>query len=172
MFDRSINPDAKILLVAEAPVHPRVLKPYATGEEAELAKMLHEAGIIRADCHMTTASPVNFSGPKNEAKRFFIKYTPAFQVPKPELSEGVGHLDAVISELRPNLIIALGELALWATTGEMGITKWRGSILQHPRLQCKVLPTYAPDVIMRKWDWRYIAVQDFRRAARQAAAVL
>ena len=168
MFERSINPDAKILIVAEAPVHPRVLKPYSAGEETELAKMLHEAGIIRTDCHMTTVSPVNFSGPKNETKRFFVKYTPAFQVPKPEVAEGVQHLDAVISDLRPNLIIALGELALWATTGEMGITKWRGSILDHSRLQCKVLPTYAPDVIMRKWDWRYIAVQDFRRAERES----
>jgi uracil-DNA glycosylase len=144
------------------------MRPFQAGEGQELNKMLHEAGIIRTDCHVTYVHPKAVPGREAKA-RFFARYTPTVQVPKADVGESIHNLFVLIDELKPTLIIALGELSLWALTGEMGITKWRGSILQDQVHGVKVIPTYSPDVIIRKWDWRYIAVQDLRRAAGEAA---
>lgn len=72
---------------------------------------------------------------------------------------------------QPDVIIALGNVALWALTGNWGITSWRGS-----ELKCtlslalpyapKVIPTYHPALILRQWTWRQTAVHDLRRARR------
>jgi DNA polymerase len=171
MIERSINPNAKILIVGDCPSRSDMLaaRPFASGDGQELNKMLHEAGIIRTDCHLTYVMPKPVPG--REPARFFEKYTRAYQVPSVALQEGIDNLFHLIVDLNPNLIIALGELPLWALTGEMGITKWRGSILTTSATECfevKLIPTYAPDVVQRKWDWRYIAVQDFRRAAQES----
>jgi uracil-DNA glycosylase family 4 len=167
MLEKSINPDAKILIIGDCPSRADALasRPFASGDGMELNKMLHEAGIIRTDCHITYVMPKPVPG--REPSRFFERYTKAYQVPSIALQENIDKLNVIIEELSPNLIIALGELPLWVLTGETGITKWRGSVLAS-HTGCKLIPTYSPDVIQRKWDWRFIAVQDFRRAATEA----
>lgn len=161
---------ARIMLVGEAPSRNEALsgKMYSSTSGKELGKMLHEAGLLLSDCYVTSVCRVPIGG-KQETKRFFTKLTKLYQVPLPEVSEGLELLKKEIGRVQPDLIIALGDLALWALTGELGITKWRGSLLQtSPDFYgTKVIPTYAPDVVQRKWDWRFIAVQDFRRCATE-----
>ena len=131
--------------------------------------MLHEAGIMRTDCHMTYVCQQQMPikrGQKAEL-RFFVKHTKKYQVPKAEVATGKEQLLNLINELNPTLIIALGELSLWALTGEIGITKWRGSVLEMSTGH-KVVPTYSPEVVCRKWDWRFICVQDLRRAEKES----
>lgn len=166
MLERSVG-EGRILIVGEAPSRGDFLanRPFVGMTGKELDRMLHEAGILRTDCHLTYVCEKPVAG--FETKKYFEKYTKAYQVPKVEVLDGMNKLQAVIEELQPTLIIALGDLSLWALTGELGITKWRGSVLETPN-GFKVVPTYSPDVISRKWDWRFIAVQDLRRAKGEA----
>lgn len=177
MIERAVG-EGKILLVGEAPSRSDWLanKPFMGQSGKELDKMLHEAGIMRSDCHITYVCQKQMPKKRreSEAKRFFEKHTKKYQVPKAEVATGKELLQKLIVELKPTLIITLGELALWAVTGEVGITKWRGSVLEteldtgEGSNYFKVVPTYAPDVVCRKWDWRFIAVQDFRRAEKES----
>ena len=148
--------------------------PFAGNSGAELHKMLHEAGFIAADCfltyvslkRLTTNEKLLFAKNKTEAAKAGL--TSLFeQYPTTPLVVALEEFNQTVERVQPNLIIALGETALWATTGNSGITKWRGSVLKG-LTGVKVIPTYAPDKVCIKWDWRWIAVQDLRRAFRES----
>ena len=157
---------AEIMIVGEAPGQSEVAhnRPFVGASGQELDRMLHEAGILRADCYLTNVCRIK--PPNNKIDKFFLKKTKAHVVPGPEIEAGIAHLQAEIEEVKPKLIIALGETALWALTGESGIGKWRGSQLTYTGADhtCYLLPTYHPAMILRQWSWRFIGVLDLRRA--------
>ena len=171
--------NATVMIVGEGPTRNDALAGhiFSGNSGKDLTKMLHEVGMLQTECYITSVCRQNIPG--WDSKKYFIKHTKAYQVPKPEVTEGRELLLAEIASVKPNLIIALGELALWALTGESGITKWRGSILEmkfpaKPSPQAcefkpyKIIPTYAPEVVQRKYDWRFIAVQDLRRCEKES----
>ena len=85
--------------------------------------------------------------------------------------EGIKNAHKVIDSIQPNVIIALGDLALWALTGERGIMKWRGSIMESNEINgkvYKVIPAYNPAFVQRNWTTRWITIQDHRRAFHQS----
>src|SRR5260221_5020737 len=91
-----------------------------------------------------------------------------------ELYDGYAELQKEIANVRPNIIIPVGNLSMWAVTGKWGIKKWRGSMLYAdvPSPQpsgtldhCKVIPSYHPAYVLRDWSARNITVSDLRRAA-------
>ena len=135
MIERAVG-EGKILLVGEAPSRSDWLanRPFQGSSGKELDHMLHEAGIMRTDCHITYVCQGMLPKKRGESdiKRFFLKHTKKYQVPKDEVAAGRQVLLELIEELQPTLIITLGELALWAVTDEVGITKWRGSVLEAP----------------------------------------
>ena len=135
--------------------------------------MLHEVGILQTEVYLTSVCRKNVVG--WDSKKYFSKYTPANQHPVIEVIEGLEILRQEIIDVKPNLIISLGELSLWALTGQRGITKWRGSIMEASIFNeagdgyCpKIVPIYSPDAIARKYDWRFIAVQDLRRCEKES----
>lgn len=69
----------------------------------------------------------------------------------------------------PNLIIALGNTALWALCGRTGITKLRGTthISTHCVSGYKLLPTYHPAAVLRQWELRPTTVLDLGKAGRE-----
>lgn len=168
---------AKVLVVGDAASADDEWKmaPFSGGLGNELTKMLHEAKILQSECRMTLVLPYRPS--KGQVTNHFTK------VKKLAGELGLGHFkngyyydDAIdihlqqlqleIERVQPTVIIALGELALWALTGEQGLTSWRGSLLDcslQPGI-CTI-PTYHPSSIMRSWDWRAIAVRDLQRAS-------
>ncbi len=70
----------------------------------------------------------------------------------------------------PNLIIGLGNTALWALCGRTGVSKLRGTT--HVTTHCvsgyKLLPTYHPAAILREWSNRPTVVFDLIKARREA----
>jgi len=70
----------------------------------------------------------------------------------------------------PNLIIGLGNTALWALCGRTGITKIRGTtqLTTHCVSGYKLLPTYHPAAILRQWENRPTAIIDLAKAKREA----
>jgi len=82
-----------------------------------------------------------------------------------EYSHHIKTLHAALTALKPNLIVALGNTALWALGLTPSIGKLRGNIVQSHF--GKVLPTYHPASIMRKWSNRTIMLFDLLKAKRE-----
>lgn len=171
------------MIVGEAPGENEVREkvPFVGMSGDELTRMLKEAGIDRSQCFITNVCRVR--PPENDITAFIAQSKKAVtnqHVPcrdkmvLPYITAGVDLLKQEIALCRPNVIIALGNLALWALTGNWGITSWRGSELladlELPGLDYKpkVLPAYHPAAILRQYSWRPVAVHDFRRAAKMA----
>lgn len=169
--------DALIAIVGEAPGvdEEREGKPFVGLSGKELTRMLGDAGIAREACLIINIC--NERPPANDIEQFFYSKTeaklleePLFQgrFPKPPIKNGIQEARKLLALSPRNVIIALGDTALWALTGLEGITKWRGSILSTLD-GSKCVSTFHPASVLRTWAQRPIAVQDIRRAAREAS---
>jgi uracil-DNA glycosylase family 4 len=128
----------------------------------ELGKMLHEAGILRTECYHSVVlrhRPLggNLEGLFDKKKRTV----------HPKISEGIAKLEEEIAQVQPHIIVALGDLALFALYGETSVDTWRGSLLQHSS-GAKLIPTYSPASVQRNWEWRAVAVHDLRKVLRES----
>ena len=161
--------DADIMIVGEAPGENEVKQgiPFVGSSGQEMDRMLNEAGILRNDCFITNVCSTRPQG--NKIDKYYLVNTPKNRVPGPEIVQGIKDLQANILQVRPKVIIAFGDTALWALTGERGIVKWRGSQMEYYQedFSCTVLPSYHPAAILRQWSWRFAGVIDLRRAARE-----
>jgi DNA polymerase len=165
-----------LLLVGEAPgaEEERLRQPFIGTSGEELDRMLSESGIPRDNIRVTNVCQIR--PPFNEIERFFISKKEAKKLgmephfgryPGKEISLGLQALYAEIETTKPRVIIALGETALWALTGNQGITNWRGSLCRYIyNKDIIVIPTYHPAAILRNWSWRTTALHDLRYAAR------
>lgn len=180
---RGIGPaPAKIMIVGEAPndSDERCGEAFTGFAGQELNAMLKDAGIMRNTCFLThvvrTKPPGGLVENLIAARKSDITSAHVYFNGKhtlPCVRDGVELLKREIEAVRPNVILAVGNLAMWALTGSWGITSWRGSILEC-KLELaldytiKVIPTYHPAAIMRMWSWRQIAVHDIRRAKAES----
>lgn len=75
-----------------------------------------------------------------------------------------------ILAIDPNLIICLGNTALWALAGRTGVGKLRGTtcLSTHCVTGYKLLPTYHPAAVLREWSHRPTTVFDLIKAGREA----
>ncbi len=175
-------PTARIMIVGEAPGAEEVQTgvPFSGASGQELNRCLHEAGIMRSECFVTNVA--RQQPPGNDISKFIPKAKKDITADcvqfrdkkvKPCLREGAELLAREIELVKPILIIALGNVALWALTGKWGITDWRGSQLEQdlvPAARCKVIPTYHPAALFRQWTWRPTLVHDLKRAKRECDA--
>lgn len=174
----------KIMLLGEAPGETEQAKgvPFVGSSGSELRRMLDEAGISLDSCFRTN---VLHSRPPNnklfemtlDKKELQAYGHPDYDLPAmkvdnkvrylhPSLLPEIERLDREIERCNPNLIVALGNTALWALTGRQNISSVRGTVLSgfHNR---KILPTYHPAAVLRQWDLRPIVVTDLMKAKRQ-----
>lgn len=70
----------------------------------------------------------------------------------------------------PNLIVALGNTALWGLCGRTGVSKLRGTtaVSTHCVSGYKLLSTYHPAAILREWSNRPTVIFDLMKARREA----
>jgi DNA polymerase I-like protein with 3'-5' exonuclease and polymerase domains/uracil-DNA glycosylase len=170
------GPDtASIMLVGEAPgsEEERLGQPFVGASGQELRRMCSEAGIPFDSTFRTNVA--RFRPRDNQIKNFFATKSAGRKAGltelygrfcRPEIVQGLQELIREITLIKPALIIALGDTALWALTGgKSGIGKWRGSQLQtFEPAGYKLLPTYHPAGVLRQWSWRTVVVHDLRRA--------
>ena len=180
---------ARIMLVGEAwgEEEDRLGIPFVGASGQELNRMLHEAGIMRSECFVSNL--VNHRPPGNDLGAW-IAMKKKDRTPQhvqlrdrwvlPIVMEGYKQLLAEIHLVQPNLIVAFGNTALWALTGNWGILKWRGSQLtlkvdsleaalaiRPGAISTKVIPTIHPASVLREWSQRAAVLNDLRRAAKQ-----
>lgn len=173
---------ARIMIVGEAwgAEEERTGQPFQGASGQELNRMLHEAGILRSECYVTNL--VNARPANNDIstwiplkkKEITSKHVPLRdKMVMPIVVEGYESLKVEIRTVQPNVIIALGNTALWALTGHWGILRWRGSLLKlsyEPAAlhyldapSPKVIPSIHPAAILREWSLRPAALNDLRR---------
>jgi len=164
---------ASIMIVGEfwSPEDEVTREPFSGSDGRELDRMLLEAGIHRSECYTTNV--VNARPPYNELEKWLpLKKTdikPNFlplngRYVDPVVVAGYNSLLKEIALIKPKIIIAMGNLACWALTGESSALKWRGSMLSYSGT--KLLPTLSPRMVMYNWEWRADVVNDLRRARR------
>lgn len=137
--------DARIMLVGEAPasIEEREGIPFAGPAGEQLNRMLPAAGLKRENLYITNVLKERIPHFKDEkAKQAF--FFPGGN-PSQRYMEGIVELIQEIKEVRPNVVVPMGNYALWALTQELHISKWRGSILESSLIPGqKVVPTYHP----------------------------
>lgn len=182
--------EPKIMIIGEAPGEQEMKagRPFVGSSGQLLSDLLHEAQIVRNDCYMTNVflsrPPGNDLGAwcvkKKEADRLWQEQGHEGKYPmkgiasgkyiRPEFLPEVDRLREEVIAADPNLIIVLGGTPLWALTGSGGITKMRGTVMEvdlgGPR-PYKVLPTFHPAYVLRKWDARLIVIADLMKAREE-----
>lgn len=190
---------AKIAIVAEAwgEHEERFGHPMVWASGLELARMLQETGLVNRTPRYGASlevSMIEFWGnsgffltnvfadrpPSNNLEFWCV---PRSELPKdyhmPPIKPGkyirpeyLGHLDRLYEELttvRPNLIIACGNIACWALLQQTAISSIRGAIAWSETVACKVLPTYHPAVLPHgMWQLRTVIKADLLKAKREA----
>jgi uracil-DNA glycosylase len=185
----------KIVFVGEAwGEQEEVLKhPFVGTAGQELLRMLYHAGYPCEFLPYNFSSPVrmvrlwekfpytllnvfNAKPPNNDVEFFYTneKTQSAFNSRrfdrisylKPEYESHVVKLHAALKRISPNIIVALGNTALWALGLPPTISKLRGSVINSPF--GKTLPTYHPASVLRKWEQRVITILDLHKALRES----
>jgi len=169
----------KIAIVGEAfgEQEEREQLPFVGYSGQELTRMLDEAGIHRSECFLTNVfnlhPPGNkvewFCGPRAEG----ITGYPALIKGKHVRQEFAGEIERLGEEIfaiNPNVVIALGNTAMWALLGRTAISKFRGTteLSTHTASGYKVLSTYHPAAVGRQWELRPTVILDLMKAAREA----
>lgn len=169
-----------ILIIGEAPgeEEERHKKPFVGASGKLLDELLTISGFVRAQCHCTnvfTERP-----PGNDIKQWTITktdlrkagFSEAGRLPQlqkrflhPDREPELSRLRTELSEIKPDLTIALGGTALWALTGDGRITQGRG-VLWDTDFGGRAIATYHPAAILRQWDLRPLAWADLRKARR------
>jgi uracil-DNA glycosylase len=194
---------AKIVIIGEAPGKDEAERgiPFVGASGAELDRMLTDAGIYKTDDkgNILNRDDVYFTNvtlirPPNNDINAWVQKTPAFKKPsksvkkptpahyvlyrgwwvEPHVKRDAELLIEDLKEIKPNVVICLGQTPFWALCAEGSegkIGTWRGStILSDIIPGLKVVPAYHPAFILRVWEHRRITVQDFRRAKAAAAS--
>jgi uracil-DNA glycosylase len=88
---------------------------------------------------------------------------------KPEYEGELERLQNELNACAPNIIIAMGSLALWALTGLDKIGTYRGTILKSDLTGgTKVMPTFSPSAVIRNFDFRPIVLADIKKAVEES----
>ena len=165
---------SRIMLVGEAPGEKEEAAgvPFVGASGQELNRMLAEAGIMRSECYVTNVCKVR--PPANQISAWIAlkkkDITPAHKLLRdryclPQIHEGYAELLQEIEMVQPNIIVAFGNLSMWALTGQWGVLKWRGSLLGG-KDGPKVIPTIHPAAVLREWSQRAVVLNDLRRVKR------
>jgi DNA polymerase len=161
----------------------RARTPFVGWAGQELNRMLREASIERSACFLTNVfnlhPPGNkvgaFCGPKPKAMQGYPPLNPYGHqgggYVREEFTSEFDRLGEEILQCNPNIIIALGNTAMWALLGRTAISKFRGTTQLSTLTAAgyKVLPTFHPSYIARgNWSDRPTVVMDLDKARRES----
>lgn len=166
----SIEP--KLLIVGEAPGKYEDLEgiPFVGPSGKMLDDFLFKAGIRRSDCYITNV--IKYRPPFNDLKKLHLINI--------DIGQSMQELwDNEINKLRPNCVLAIGDLALQAVCDCSGILNYRGSILTARDGITKVVPTIHPAALFThgvegdtqgglSWVYTKLIQADIIRAAEES----
>lgn len=185
----------KLVLVGEAWGQQEATLQHAFVGSAgqELMRMMYEAGYPVPFLPYTFNSPVrmlhlwknsgitllnvfNAHPPDNNVEFFYTRESSStfssrrfdnrIHYLKPEYESHVQLLHETLHKLKPNIIIALGNTALWSLGLPPTVSKIRGNVTSSSF--GKVLACYHPASVLRKWNQRVITILDLHKALRES----
>ena len=168
------NPEAKLALVGEQPGLQEIQcvppSPFVGPAGRGLEECLQMLRILRRDLWLT-----NVIKDLDMPLKHYIDINNRGQSTlHPEAHEYIQELKEELKKL-PNLncVLALGNVALLALTSRIGITKWRGSVLDSTLIPgLKVVPTFHPSTfIPPKMNFlnRPLIVEDIKKALYESS---
>lgn len=130
--------------------------PFAGPSGRELRRMLSQLGISLDDCYTTLAvnTPVEGEEPSHE-----------------QLAAAATRLASELVAVRPNVIVAFGDVALLTLLGRKGVKSVRGAVhtcTLDGLVGTKVVATYSPATIQRQYALRTIALGDLEKALAES----
>jgi len=169
-----------LLIIGEAPGEEEIKqqRPFVGPSGELLERLLVISGFRREQFHITnvfTERP-----PGNDIKQWTITktelrklgFSETDRLPQlqkrylhPDREPELSRLRTELSQIKPDLTIALGGTAVWALTGDGRITQSRG-VLWDTDYGGRAIATYHPAAILRQWDLRPLAWADLRKAKR------
>lgn len=171
--------NARIALVGEAPSYKEVKEgaPFVGPAGWQLDRMLVAAGLDRAELFITNI--VDEEVPQGEAKdnAFFRRVKQGRKVmsvqPTKLYMDGILRVVGELKEVKPHVVVPLGNYALWGLTQKTGITSWRGSIMESTMIRgLKVVPTIHPAFYTQQGGYnsnkQVLGIWDFQRIAEEA----
>ena len=166
---------ADYAIIGEAPGYDdeRLGQPFVGNSGQELNRMLGDAGLLRSQCYCSNILNERYSGDVEDLVVFGKKCPEGFVAFRnawvsPLFALGVARIEAELALVKPRVIIAVGNVALFALTGHWGVKSWRGSRLSCPLASVALVPTYNPAAVTRQWSLRPQVVPDLARARRIA----
>lgn len=167
---------AKIVIVTEFATADDLWRgfPLAGTAGDAFGAFLHEAGIIRSECYITSVLKYRpkgdsteslFSQNKAAAERDGLFHTINGTYVNPNIVPHIHALHSELSTLSPDVILALGSFSMFCLTEVYGsVDTWRGSHLEYkPRPEITVIPTYTIRDIYARWELKSICVRDLQR---------
>ncbi len=162
--------NAKIMVLGESPGSNEWKrgKPFI-GQSGDIINDVFTAsGIKRSQIYITNVIKDHLP-PWGDYKRAFF-----FQGghPTKEYLDGIIEVVKEIREVKPNVVMPLGNYALWALMQHERIAKWRGSILESTIVEgLKVIPSLHPAFFINARNmWHRLAMLewDFQRVVRES----
>lgn len=169
--------DSKIALVGEQPAKYEVRfgKPFSGPAGDNLNECLQHAKIARSECYLT-----NVVKDATRPLEFYFRLTTGKYGRCEPTEAGKAYLEVLYDELKStkaNVIVALGNIALWALCNRIGITSWRGSVIESTLLPGrKIIPTvhpaiYTPEKLFKapkNFLYRYLITHDLKKVKRNS----
>jgi len=160
--------ESSYIIVGEQPGKQEVRagKPFIGPAGRILNDCLTDAGIARSDCYLTNVIK-DLDRPLDSYIKFGLRHpstSPKGDIYLSEVREEVNCCSAPI-------VLAVGNVALYAMTGKTGITKWRGSIITDSLVNKIVIPTLHPATVIPPKNVylnRHLIVYDMLRMKRVA----
>ena len=170
----------KIALVGEAwgEHEERERAPFVGPAGWQLNTMLRDAGIVRAECYLTNVFNLrpkpsnkieNLCATRREVKHALPPLSSGKYI-RDEFLPELTRLYRELTEVNPNVIVALGGTAAWAILRDGRISKLRGAVASSPTLAGKkCLPTFHPSYILQgSYEARHVTVLDLKKALRES----
>lgn len=155
------NINAEIVVIGSYPgQYEEQMKMPMVGPAGRLLwDRMREIGIQRNQCYVTNVCKKTVQGAKDDEK---------VPIAREELAHWEGLLDWELDQLdNVRYVVVLGALALHAITGDFGITKWRGSILDvslgRSKRTVKAFLTFNPAAMLHESRWEGTYKFDFAK---------
>lgn len=155
--------NAKILIVREGPSYEddRQGTTFLGAAGVLWKKLMREAGIDFRDVFLT-----NLTRCHGEDKDTKIIREPTLE----EIEKCAPFLEKEIAEIKPNVIVPVGNIALrfFLQSKTANITSHRGLEIWSEKYNCKIMPAYHPAAILRNPKFEGVTVQDLIRIKASA----
>ena len=175
------GPDsARIALVGEFPrtqeLHTGL--PFSGSGSADLQRMLLDAGASLSECFCTYVTLSKVPGltaegivPGEALKRTDASAVWCGRIVTQQFRDGLERLRTELLAAKPNVVCALGDVALFALTGQWSVTQWRSSIMESTLIPgLKVIPTFNPTRLRAQPEMLPIMSHDLKRVVRQSSS--